>query len=88
MPERVRAPEPNGAAEHEGLTARAFSFTGDQWADFSLIDRDSLPTGSALAGPALIAEETAMTFLDGGFRASVHSTGSLLIEREAGGGHG
>jgi hypothetical protein len=27
-----------------------------------------------------------MTFLDGGFRASVHATGSLLIDREPRGG--
>jgi N-methylhydantoinase A len=88
MPERVRAPEPNGAEDNEGLTVRAFSFTGGHWADFSLLNRDALPLGSTLTGPALIAEETAMTFLDGGFRASVHPTGSLLIEREPGGHHG
>lgn len=82
MPQRVRAPEPNGAGGREGRTARAFSFTRRHWAEFTVIDRDALSIGSALAGPALIEEETAMTFLDLGFRASVHTTGCLLIHRE------
>jgi hypothetical protein len=35
-----------------------------------------------VAGPALITEETSMTYLDRGFRASVHTTGSVVIERD------
>ena len=45
-----------------------------------LVDRSAVAVGSVLAGPALIAEETAMTYLDTGYRASVHPTGSLIIE--------
>ncbi len=87
MKERIQPPEPggNGASGPEPRTTRAFSFTAGEWADFSLIDRAVIPIGSELAGPALIAEETAMTYLDSGFRATVDPTGSLLIEREPGG---
>jgi len=79
MRERVRAPEP-GAGDGAGPDrARTFSFTEGEWVEFSLLDRGALPVDSVLAGPALIAEETAMTYLDSGFSATGHPTGSLLI---------
>ena len=59
---------------------RVYSFTAGEWAQFTLHGRESLAVGTSLAGPALIAEETAMTYLDTGFTARVHPTGSLLIE--------
>jgi N-methylhydantoinase A len=80
MRQRVRAPEP-GASDDDGKQARAFSFTEGKWLEYSLIDRGALAVGAVIAGPALITEETAMTYLDSGFSASVHPTGSLLIER-------
>ena len=59
-----------------------YSFTAGGWAQFALLERESLAVGARLAGPALIAEETAMTYLDSGFAAKVDPTGSLLIEPE------
>jgi N-methylhydantoinase A/oxoprolinase/acetone carboxylase beta subunit len=50
--------------------------------EFTLLERESLAVGTKLAGPALIAEETAMTYLDSDFTAKVHPSGSLLIEAE------
>jgi N-methylhydantoinase A len=81
MPERVAAPVSGGAPVAE-RTVRAFSFTGAAWTDFTLVERNALSAGERVAGPALIAEETSMTYLDRGFRASVHATGSLVIERD------
>ena len=61
---------------------RVYSFTAEERLEFTLLERNSLAVGTRLAGPALIAEETAMTYLDRGFVAKVHPTGSLVIERE------
>jgi N-methylhydantoinase A len=82
MRERVRPPEP-GSADGAGVAGmRVYSLTGGEWLEFTLLERESLAVGVRLAGPALIAEETAMTYLDSGFAAEVHPTGSLLIEPE------
>ncbi|HMJ96528.1 MAG TPA: hydantoinase/oxoprolinase family protein, partial [Thermoleophilaceae bacterium] len=70
MPERVAAGPSGPAGDSDVRQVRAFSFTAAAWADFSLVGRDALGIGEVIAGPALIAEETAMTYLDGGFRAS------------------
>ena len=64
-------------------TTRAFSFARDDWTEFSLFDRATLPLGFASAGPALIAEETAITYVDSGFDARVDATGCLVLERQA-----
>ena len=85
MRERVRAPEP-GADDGAGdAKQRAYSFTAGEWQQFARLDRGALAVGAKIAGPALIAEETAMTYLDAGFSATVHATGSLLIEPEGDG---
>jgi N-methylhydantoinase A len=82
MPKRVAAAPSGAAVPASALRTRAYSFTASDWADFSLMERDGLRTGETVAGPALISEETSMTYIDGGFRASVHSTGSLVVERD------
>src|SRR5262245_12159232 len=82
MPEQVRAPAPSAGDGDGSREARCISFTAGEWQQFALLDRGALPVGSAVNGPALIAEETAMTYLDSGFSAEVHPSGSLLIEPE------
>src|SRR5262245_1395383 len=82
MAEGLRAPEPGAGDEGGGRRARAFSFTAEDWLEFSLLDRGTLAVGAVVGGPALIAEETAMTYLDRGFSATVDPTGALLVERE------
>jgi N-methylhydantoinase A len=86
--ERIQAPAP-GASDRAGAErTRAFSFTGNEWLDFTLLERGALAVGTVIPGPALIAEETAMTYLDRGFGATVHPTGSLMIEPIKGGRRG
>jgi N-methylhydantoinase A len=82
MRERVRPPEPGAGDGAGGAGMRAYSFTAGEWLEFTLLERESLAVGTKLAGPALIAEETAMTYLDSDFTAKVHPSGSLLIEAE------
>jgi N-methylhydantoinase A len=65
-----------------GETCTAWSFTRGAALDFALVDRDTLPAGGVLRGPAILREPTTTTFLDAGFAARVHETGSLVIRRE------
>src|SRR5207237_904807 len=42
--------------------------------------RDARP-GAEIAGPAILLEQTAVTYLDAGFVARVHESGTLRLER-------
>jgi N-methylhydantoinase A len=57
----------------------AWSFTRGERLDFSLIGRDGLAVGETVAGPAIVLEETATTYLDAGFDARVSEAGALVI---------
>jgi N-methylhydantoinase A len=68
---------PNAAREQR--TLGAFSFTQGQWVDFAVVHRDTLSPGARLPGPAIVAEETATTYVDSGFELKVHGAGPLVI---------
>ncbi len=57
----------------------AYSFTAERKMPFALVDRAALSVGDTVEGPAIIGEETATTYLDAGFRATVHKSGCLFI---------
>jgi N-methylhydantoinase A len=57
----------------------AHSFTRGERLPFAVLDRAFLPLGSTVEGPAIVLEETATTYLDVGFAARVHESGSLVI---------
>ncbi len=84
MRERVDPPKPRADGEADTKPISAYSFAEEDWLEFPLVDRASLPLGATLTGPALIAEETAMTYLDSGFGATVHPSSSLMIEPAGG----
>ncbi|MFS0735828.1 hydantoinase B/oxoprolinase family protein [Sphingomonas sp. 1P06PA] len=48
-----------------------------------LFDRDALPAGQAIDGPALIVDGSGTTFIAPGWRATVDTTANLIIERMA-----
>ncbi|MEE4380539.1 MAG: hydantoinase/oxoprolinase family protein [Pseudomonadales bacterium] len=54
-------------------------------APVELFERESMPAGQRLAGPALVVEATATTWIAPGWRAVVTERGALLLEREAAG---
>jgi N-methylhydantoinase A len=58
----------------------AWSFTRGERLDFALISRDGLAAGDSLAGPAIVLEQTATTYLDAGFTARVGEAGALVLE--------
>jgi N-methylhydantoinase A len=91
----LRAPLPRRASEHPHVTSPiesagesmgdAYSFTMGEWTRFRILQRDRLEPGTAVVGPTIILEETATTYLDAGFGATVDGTNSLFItdKREA-----
>jgi 5-oxoprolinase (ATP-hydrolysing) len=74
-----RAPE-QGAPEP---ARRTRLFCGDDWLeDVPVYDRERLGPGSALSGPALIAESTGAIVLDPGFRLVCDQAGVLVLTDE------
>ena len=51
------------------------------WRDAPLFERERMPAGDAVTGPAIIAEANATTVVDAGWRATMTATGHLLVER-------
>jgi N-methylhydantoinase A len=60
----------------------AWSFTRDELTAFDLVSRDSLRPGDTLAGPAVVTETTATTYLDAGWVAELHPSGALVTRRQ------
>ncbi|NLD67379.1 MAG: 5-oxoprolinase, partial [Limnobacter sp.] len=56
-------------------------FAGGDWRDTPLYERDSLATGTAIDGPAIVVEATATTIVEPGWRATVSERGDLVLER-------
>ena len=75
---RPRHSIPNGAGGAR-RTARAYSFAEDDWGEFELIERESLAPGTRFAGPAIVMEATATSYIDAGFSGSVHDSGALIL---------
>ena len=63
---------------------QAWSFTAGGLTGFAVVDRSGLGRGAELDGPAIVREQTSTTYIDRGFRATVHPGGSLLITRGGG----
>jgi len=82
--EHTEATSQADGAPAAGAKRRAWSFTHGTYTDFLLLDRGSLAPGVTLVGPALIREETAMTYLDIGFSLTIDDTGCLFIRDDEG----
>jgi N-methylhydantoinase A len=76
--ERRRHSTTNGTAHTSG-TARAYSFTREEWCEFEVVERDSLPPGTRFAGPAIVMETTTTSYIDAGFSGTVHESGALIL---------
>jgi N-methylhydantoinase A len=84
----LRTPLPRRAAEHVTVeasdgsgdsTVDAYSFTRARRESFRVVRRSQLEAGAVLEGPAILLEATATTYLDAGFEAQVHESGSLFV---------
>ena len=69
----------NPAVLEAHRTARAYSFAEDDWGEFELIERESLASGTRFAGPAIVMEATATSYIDAGFSGLVHDSGALIL---------
>ncbi len=75
--EVLRSTATNGSAEAPRM--RAYSFSEERWLDFAHIERAGLERGAVLEGPVIVGEETATTYIDAGFSATVDETGALFV---------
>jgi N-methylhydantoinase A/oxoprolinase/acetone carboxylase beta subunit len=46
---------------------------------FAVVHRQSLEPGATIAGPLIVLEETATTYVDAGFELEVHGSGHVLV---------
>ena len=76
------AAAPNGSGGTHA-NREAYSFTEKKRMDFRILDRPSMQVGETLAGPAIINEPTATTYLDANWTCKVHESGCLFITRAA-----
>jgi 5-oxoprolinase (ATP-hydrolysing) len=72
-----RAPEGVRPAPADALRAHF----GSGWRPVPLYRREMLPGGTALPGPAIIAEATGTTVLEPGWTARVDPRGNLILDR-------
>jgi 5-oxoprolinase (ATP-hydrolysing) len=56
-------------------------FTGGEFHDAAVYDRDALRPGDEIAGPAVIREDNATTIVEPGWRATLTARGDLILER-------
>jgi N-methylhydantoinase A len=71
---RVRKPSPQRAT-------KLFDLRALKWRTTPVFDRDLLPAGAVIAGPALIAEDQTTTVVAPGFRARIDSLGYIEMKR-------
>jgi 5-oxoprolinase (ATP-hydrolysing) len=79
-PPPVAAPPARGT-EKPKAAARRHVWCGDGWRDVPVYEREALPVGVRLVGPALIVETNATTIVEPGWRVTVHENASLLMTR-------
>ena len=53
-----------------------------QWQDVPVYRRDSMGAGTAIDGPAIIAEANGTTVIDAGWAGTINDRGHLLLEQE------
>ncbi|MFD6228004.1 hydantoinase B/oxoprolinase family protein [Streptomyces sp. NPDC060232] len=70
-----------GPADDDASPDTVPLYTDGAWREVSLRRRELLRPGAVVTGPAVITEAQATTVVDSGWRATVNSTGHLLVER-------
>jgi N-methylhydantoinase A len=84
LPRRVQSVEGTGRNGASPLleSVEAHSFSADERLTFSIVDRATLHAGDEVAGPSIVVEATATTYVDSGFTGRVHETGALIVTKE------
>ncbi len=71
------------AAEPPAPRASCQAWVDGAWREIPLVPRSALLAGEVLAGPALLPERNATTWLAPGWQATADAHGNLLLERAA-----
>ena len=56
-------------------------FSGDEWRDTPVFDRDALAPGARIDGPAIVHERTGTTVIEPGWQVVVSKRNHLVVER-------
>ena len=83
LPRRTEGPSALNGSDGIYQDREAYSFTEKKRMNFRILDRSSMQVGDTLAGPAIINEPTATTYLDANWDCTVHESGCLFITRVA-----
>jgi len=88
----LRKSLPRGTVEHvvgneaagikRAAGVRAYSFMNEEWLDFAVYERSKLRSLQVLAGPAIIFEATATTYVDAGHTFVIDNSGYLVIRED------
>lgn len=62
---------------------RAYSFALDSRTEFKLLDRADLEPGATVAGPAIVTEPTATTYVEAGFDIRIGVGGCMFLTRRS-----
>ena len=81
LPRRSESLSALNGSDGTRTSREAYSFTEKKRMDFHILDRSSMQAGDTLAGPAIINEPTATTYLDANWACKVHESGCLFISR-------
>ncbi|MAZ02436.1 MAG: 5-oxoprolinase [Sneathiella sp.] len=73
-------PEAEGEADITPLSRQQI-FMGDTWRDCPFYDRDTLPAGARIDGPAVIVEKTGTNVIEPGWQAEMNRHGHLILTR-------
>jgi N-methylhydantoinase A len=68
-----------GAPSQERRSLSAHSFARGERLTFDVVERSQLTAGETMAGPAIVLEETATTYVDAGFELTVDPSGALFL---------
>ena len=74
----------SGAADGAPPVTRRVLASAGRWVDARIVNRDALPVGEVLRGPAVIEEADSTTWVPPGFDATVHPSQCLVIARSSG----
>jgi N-methylhydantoinase A len=86
LPRRASEHAPASTFDSRGeSTGDAYSFTLGEWTSFRILQRDRFEPGTTVVGPAIILEETATTYLDADFEATLGGANSLFVVDTRGG---
>ncbi|WP_028223017.1 hydantoinase/oxoprolinase family protein [Paraburkholderia oxyphila] len=85
LPDRLAVQRPaQQSAADDGLRLDAFSFALGKRVPFRVIERCAIGPRDRLAGPLIVLEPTTTTYVDAGFECSLHESGCLQLEYDAG----